>query len=81
MRRREFIAGLGGAVAAWPVRASAQQSAAKVFRFGIAELSPAELNPNLAAFRAALRELGYVEGRDVILEYRSVDGDARRFPA
>jgi putative tryptophan/tyrosine transport system substrate-binding protein len=79
MRRREFIAGLGGA-AAWPVVARAQQ-AEKVWRIGMLETIPPELNrPNLDALRRGLQELGYVEGRNYILEYRSADGQADQFP-
>jgi putative ABC transport system substrate-binding protein len=79
MRRREFIAG-ATALAAWPVAARAQQR--KTFRIGIVETISAELNAaNLAGFRRGSRDLGYVEGRNLVLEYRSADGDASRFPA
>ncbi|MGA8395855.1 MAG: ABC transporter substrate-binding protein, partial [Pseudolabrys sp.] len=66
MQRRDFITLLGGAAALWPFAACAQQ-AAKLYRIGI--LSP-ELPPPgfLDAFRQGLRELGYVEGRDIALE-------------
>jgi putative ABC transport system substrate-binding protein len=81
MRRREFIALLGGAASAFPHRLSAQL-AGKIFRIGMAEPVPAELNvTNLSAFRQELRELGYVEGQNLVIEYRSADGDASRFPA
>jgi putative tryptophan/tyrosine transport system substrate-binding protein len=80
IRRREFITLLGGAVA-WPLAASGQQSDTS-FRVGMLETTSAELNAtNLAAFRRGLHELGYTEGRNVVLEYRSADGDASRFPA
>jgi putative ABC transport system substrate-binding protein len=80
MRRREFIALVGGA-AAWPLAARAQQ-AGKIFRIGMVEPISAALNAaNLNAFREELRDLGYVEGRNLLLEYRSAEGDARRFPA
>jgi putative ABC transport system substrate-binding protein len=80
MRRREFIVALGGAPA-WSLTAHAQQSE-KTYRVGIVEPISAELNAaNLGAFRQGLRDLGYVEGRNLILEYRSADGDASRFPA
>jgi putative tryptophan/tyrosine transport system substrate-binding protein len=76
--RREFISLLGG-VAAWPV--SAQQGD-HVWRIGLVETTSAELNAtNLAAFRRGLQELGYTEGRNLVLEYRSADGVASRFPA
>jgi hypothetical protein len=81
MRRREFITLLGGAAVAWPLAARAQQGG-QTFRVGIVETISAELNAtNLAAFRGGLRELGYTEGRNLVLEYRSADGDATRFPA
>jgi putative tryptophan/tyrosine transport system substrate-binding protein len=80
MKRRECIALLGGIVV-WPLAARAQQGG-QTFRVGIVETISAELNAtNLAAFRGGLRELGYAEGRNLVLEYRSADGDARRFPA
>ena len=78
--RREFITLLGGA-AAWPLAARAQQGG-QTFRIGVVETISAELNAtNLAAFRKGLQELGYTEGRNLVLEYRSADGDASRFPA
>src|SRR6266404_3152747 len=79
MKRREFITLLGGAAAAWPLAARAQQP--KVWRIGMLETISAELNAaNLGAFRRGLRELGYVEGRNLVLDYRSAEGDAKRFP-
>jgi putative ABC transport system substrate-binding protein len=80
MRRREVIAGLGAAVA-WPSITRAQP-AGRTFHIGMVEPISVELNAaNLAAFRRGLQDLGYVEGRNLVLEYRSADGDARRFPA
>ena len=80
MRRREFIKLLGGAAATWPLAARAQR-AGHAFRIGVVETISAELNAvNLAAFRRGLQELGFVEGRNLILDYRSADGDATRFP-
>jgi putative ABC transport system substrate-binding protein len=79
MRRREVIAGIAGA-AAWPLAARAQQPG-RIFRIGMLETISAELNEaNLAAFREGLQDLGYVAGRNLVLEYRSAEGDARRFP-
>src|SRR5260370_12742433 len=79
MRRRKFIALLGGTLAAWPVGAAAEQTG-KVYRIGMLEVSSAVLNAaNLDAFRQGLRELGYVEGQNLIIEYRSSDGRAERF--
>jgi putative ABC transport system substrate-binding protein len=80
MRRREFIALLGGAVAIWPLCARAQQ-AGKIYRIGILEALPAERNAaNLDGLRKGLRDLGYAEGRNLVIEYRSADGRAEWFP-
>ena len=82
MRRRRFIAviALGGLAAA--AGASHAQQAGKTYRIGMVEPVSAELNAAyLAAFRLALRDLGYVEGKNLVLEHRSADGDASRFPA
>jgi putative ABC transport system substrate-binding protein len=79
MRRREFI-GLLGAAAAWPLGASAQQ-AATVPRIGYLSGNLAA-NPHLPeAFRQGLRDLGYVEGRNLLIEYRDVEGKYERLPA
>jgi putative ABC transport system substrate-binding protein len=79
MRRREFVTSVGS-VAAWPFAAHAQQLG-KVYRVGILEPVPEAQNAaNLDALRKGLRVLGYVEGRNLILEYRSADGRAERFP-
>jgi putative ABC transport system substrate-binding protein len=80
MRRREFITLLGGAAVAWPIGAGAQQ-VGKIYRIGILEpISAARNAANLDALRKGLRELGYVEGRNLVIEYRSADGRAERFP-
>jgi putative ABC transport system substrate-binding protein len=81
MQRREFIALLGGVAAAWPVGAQAHQ-AAKQYRIGMLETTGEAVKPaDIGAFRKGLRDLGYVEGRNVIIEYRSADGRPERFPA
>jgi putative ABC transport system substrate-binding protein len=78
VRRREFITLLGGAVA-WPVAAHAQQPG--IYRIGLLEMTPAASNAaNFDAFRKGLRELGYVEGQNLVLDYRSADGRPERFP-
>jgi putative ABC transport system substrate-binding protein len=65
---------------AWPVVASAQQQP-KVWRIGMLETISADLNAaNLGAFQRSMRHLGYVEGQNLVIEYRSADGDAKRFP-
>ena len=79
MKRRTFIAGLGGA-AALPFAARAQQ-AGKVWRVGMLDTTPATLNAtNIDAFRQELRRLGYVEGTNLVIEYRSGEGRPERFP-
>jgi putative ABC transport system substrate-binding protein len=80
VKRREFITLLGGAVAAWPLTARAQ-STAKVWRLGMLDTTAASLNAaNLNAFKQAMRQFGYVEGQNLVVEYRSGDGHIERFP-
>jgi putative ABC transport system substrate-binding protein len=80
MRRREFIALLGGAAAAWPLSATAQDRD-RVRRIGvlwpIAATDP-EVKRRLPVFQRALQDLGWVEGRNVKIEYRFTSGDADR---
>jgi putative tryptophan/tyrosine transport system substrate-binding protein len=79
VRRREFIVALGG-LTVWPLVSRAQQ-ARKVYRIGILETIPAAHNAaNLDALRKGLRKLGYVEGQNLVIEYRSAEGHAERFP-
>jgi putative ABC transport system substrate-binding protein len=79
MRRRDFMVRLGGATA-WPLVVRAQQTG-KSYRIGILETIPKTQNAaNLDAFRKGLRELGYVEGQNLDIEYRSADGRAERYP-
>ena len=78
--RRAFIAGLGGA-AAWPVVARGQQPK-KVPRIGFLATGSLELADslvNINAFRQGLRELGYVEGDNILVEYRTADSRIERF--
>jgi putative ABC transport system substrate-binding protein len=79
MDRRTAILVVGGSLLAMPFASSAQ-TPAKVWRIGMLETTPAAMNAaNLDAFRQQLRELGYVEGRNLIIEYRSADGRSERF--
>jgi putative ABC transport system substrate-binding protein len=79
--RREFITLLGGAVATWPLAAGAQP-AGKISRIGFMGNSTATLEANLIGpFRDGLRELGYEEGRNLIIEFRWAEGKYDRFPA
>ena len=71
MRRRQFLFVLGGA-AAWPVAARAQR--ADPYRIGFLWHGPKEFEDAIEAFRDGLRELGYVEGRNITIEYRWAEG-------
>jgi putative tryptophan/tyrosine transport system substrate-binding protein len=79
VRRREFIAALGGAVA-WPVSVRAQQPAIPVVGF-LSIGSPGPFAHTVAAFRRGLSEAGYVEGQNVAIEYRWVEGRNDKLPA
>jgi putative tryptophan/tyrosine transport system substrate-binding protein len=79
VRRREFITVLGGAAAAWPFAARAQQSSPALI--GVLNASAATtFTKELDTLRGALRDLGHVEGRNVRFEYRFADGDLDRLP-
>ncbi len=81
MRRREFITLLGGAATAWPLGVRAQQ-ATKTYRIGFVGLPSADSLPlRPEAFRAGLRDLGYQEGRNIVIEYRWAEGRYERLPA
>ena len=81
MKRREVITLLGGAAVAWPLAAYAQLPA-KVARIGFLGLTSAASHaPRLEAFSTGLRELGYVEGKNIIIEYRWAEQNYDRLPA
>jgi putative ABC transport system substrate-binding protein len=80
MRRRDFITFIGGAAAAWPVAARAQRASMPVIGF----LDTGTLSGNgwaLPGFREGLRELGFIEGQNVAIEYRATENQDARLPA
>jgi len=80
MRRREFITLLGGVAAAWPLAASAQQPK-KIPRLCFLTFDPGTLaSTRFKPFFQALRDLGYVDGQTITIDYLSADGQGERFP-
>src|SRR4029450_4573468 len=77
--RREFITLLGGAAAACPLAARGQQPS-RVPRVGFLFYGARELSIEVDAFRQGLRELGYVEGQNIIVEYRFAEGKLGKLP-
>jgi putative ABC transport system substrate-binding protein len=77
MRRRDFIAGLGS-IGGWSSWAHAQSSS-RSYRVGMLDTSSRQLNANFSELHQRLRELGYIEGQNLIFEYRSPDGRNESF--
>ena len=80
MKRREFITLLGGVAAAWPLAAWAQQSAG-MRRIGVLTAfadNDAEAQANITAFRQSLEKVGWIEGRNLTIDYRWGDADPER---
>ena len=78
LRRREFIAGLGGAAASWPLALRAQQQTKPTI--GWLYTQPGGPT-NVIAFRRGLAEIGFLEGRDVTVEYHTADGHLEQLPS
>jgi putative ABC transport system substrate-binding protein len=79
MRRREFIKLIGGAGAAWPLAARGQQT--KTARIGFIGSGPASIYVDrMTALRSSLRDLGYLEGKNLTIEFRYADGNYERLP-
>jgi len=80
MRRRDFVKAIASSSVAWPLAAPAQQPSMPVIGF-LSSGSPGPFAPFLAAFLAGLREVGYFEGGNVVIEYRWAEGQYDRLPA
>jgi ABC-type uncharacterized transport system substrate-binding protein len=81
MRRREFFAIVGGATLAWPRFARAQQQARSMRRLGILLYSSPQEDPQVKVLQESLRELGYIDGHNISIEYRFAERKPERLPA
>jgi putative ABC transport system substrate-binding protein len=82
MRRRQFLGVVGGAAAAWPLAARAQQPPGRIYRVGYLSIASRDQQLHLIkAFEEGLRSLGYRVGENVAIEYRSVNGEMEQLPA
>jgi putative ABC transport system substrate-binding protein len=80
LSRRSFVAGVSAGAVLSPLTVEAQQSAERVWKIGFLGGSPSIVGPFIQAFEQGLRDLGYVKGRNIAIEYRSDDGRAERTP-
>jgi ABC-type uncharacterized transport system substrate-binding protein len=82
MRRRDFIKGIVGSTIAWPLVAGAQQQSGKIYRIGLlTRKTDASVANQINAFRHGLRDLGWVEGTSIGIEYRDAEGQLDRLHA
>ena len=77
--RREFITLLGGTAAAWPLKARAQQSG-RTARIGILSTANPRSSSFYQSFERRLRDLGHIEGQNIVFEYRNAEGEVDRLP-
>jgi putative tryptophan/tyrosine transport system substrate-binding protein len=80
MQRREFIAFVGGAAAAWPRKAAAQNTAKSIRHLGVLLYSSPKDDPQARALQNGLSDLGYIDGQNISVEYRFAEGKPERLP-
>jgi putative tryptophan/tyrosine transport system substrate-binding protein len=81
MKRREFMTLFAGTAATWPLAARAQQRATSPRRVGVLLVGLSPESKEAKQFRLGLRDAGYSEGHDVVIEWRSANGNCDRVPA